>query len=276
MNYNIYFKKTDHEGISNALNTYGYCVAKDVISLDQVQKLKDEIDLYVDPDRTVPPANGKFHLTFAEDSRTLWDLVDDAEYMALRKSLINDSDICLHRSAAILRTPGDPIGAWHSDHCGQRKGPKTHANDFLNRYSMPSGGWFYLNGSHPDRSGIAVIEYSHTEDWRPPEGFHMDEERRFLHRDGDDTPYSKLDMPGMIPVIADPGDLIIFSALTLHVNMETKERRYSCGMAFRPKSIQIDVPWKLTENAQKMIDRLPEHLKHYTEGYTGIDLNWKP
>jgi len=58
--------------------------------------------------------------------------------------------------------------------------------------------------------------------------------------------------------------------------METKERRYSCGMAFRPKSIEIDVPWKLTDAAQKMIDRLPDHLKHYTEGYTSIDLNWKP
>ncbi len=276
MSYNIYFDKTDYAGIKGALNTCGYCVARQVISPDQVQHLKDEIDLYVDPERTVPPASSKFHLTFAEQSRILWDLVEDKVYMDLRTALIGDTDVCLHRSAAILRTPGDPTGGWHSDHCGKRKGPKTHANDFLNRYSMPSGGWFYLNGSHPDRSGVAVIEYSHTEDWQPPEGFHMDDERRMLYRDGEDTPYAKLDMPGMIPVVADPGDLILFSALTLHVNMETRERRYSCGMAFRPKSIQVEVPWALTAAARQMIERLPEHLKHYTEGYTGIDVNWKP
>ena len=276
MDYNIYLDKNDHDGIRQALDTYGYCVARQVVTLDHVQRLKDEIDRFVDPDRSVALASGKFHLTFAEQSDVLWELVDNPEYMNLRTALLGVTDVCLHRSAAILRTPGDPAGAWHSDHCGQRKGPKNNANDFLNRYSMPSGGWFYLNGSHPDRSGIAVMEYSNTEEWQPPEGFHMDDERRMLYRDGDDTPYSKLDAPGMVPVIADPGDLILFSALTLHVNMETKERRYSCGMAFRPKSIQIDVPWKLTEGAQKMIDRLPAHLKHYTEGYTSIDLNWKP
>jgi len=205
MDNNIYFDKNDHEGIRQALDTYGYCVARQVITPDNVQRLKDEIDRFVDPDRTVAPASGKYHLTFAEQSEVLWELVDDPEYMKLRTALIGESDVCLHRSAAILRTPGDPAGAWHSDHCGLRKGPKTHANDFLNRYSMPSGGWFYLNGSHPDRSGIVVIEYSHTKEWQPPAGFHMDDERRLLYRDGEDTAYSKLDAPGMIPSLPIPG-----------------------------------------------------------------------
>ncbi len=162
MEFNIYFDKNNLEGIRQALDTYGYCVVRQVISPDQVQHLKNEIDLYVDPDRTVPPASGKFHLTFAEHSDVLWELVDNSEYMNLRTALVGETDVCLHRSAAILRTPGDPAGAWHSDHCGQRKGPKTNANDVLKRYSMASGGWFYLSGSHPDRRGIAVIRYYQT------------------------------------------------------------------------------------------------------------------
>ena len=66
MSYNIYFEKTDHDGVLNALATYGYCVVRNVIRPDLIDRLKGEIDLALDPERTLQPANGKFHLTFAE------------------------------------------------------------------------------------------------------------------------------------------------------------------------------------------------------------------
>jgi len=279
MSYNIYFDKTDHAGIRLALDTYGYCVVRKVIGLDRVQQFKDEIDRLLDPDRSLPLASSKYHLAFAEECTAMWDMVDDADYMNLRFALIGDRNICLHRSAAILRTAGEPMGGWHSDHCGRVKGPKTHANDFLNAYTFESGAWFYLNGSHPDRSGIAVLENSHTEDWTPPDGFHLDEERRNIFRDdlGESKgSYSQLDIPGAVPVVSDPGDMILFSALTYHVNMATNERRYTCAMAFRPKSIKINAPWALPESARNMINRLPARYLPFTEGYTGIDPNWKP
>jgi hypothetical protein len=171
------------------------------------------------------------------------------------------------------------MGGWHSDHCGRVKGPKTHANDFLNRYTIESGAWFYLNGSHPDRSGIAVLEYSHTEDWQAPAGFHLDAERRYIFRDDlgeTQGSYNQLDIPGAIPVVSDPGDMILFSALTYLVNLATHERRYTCAAGFRPKSIHVDVPWPLPESAQRLIDRLPARHLTFTEGYTGIDPDWKP
>ena len=276
MSYNIYFEKTDHDGVLNALATYGYCVLRNVIRPDLIDRLKGEIDLALDPERTLPPANGKFHLTFAEESHALWDLVDNSDYMNLCAALLGDRQLCLHRSAAILRTPGDPMGAWHSDHRGHRKGPPTSANDFLNLYSMPSGGWFYLNGSHPDRSGLAVIEYSHTPDWQPPEGFHMDQDRIFLYRDGEETPFNQSDIPGYVPLISEPGDLLLFAAMTIHVNLPTSERRYSCGMALRPKTDQIAVPWALPESVERLKARLPAHQQTLLEGYTGIVPDWKP
>jgi ectoine hydroxylase-related dioxygenase (phytanoyl-CoA dioxygenase family) len=272
------FAKTDHRGILQALDTYGYCVVRQVISPSLVQELKDEIDHFSDPDRTLPAPASKFNLTFAEDSRAIWQLFDDPDYLNLRHVLVGDHDVCLHRSASILRPPGDPVGGWHSDHCGQRQGPPRHFNDFLNRYSIPSGAWFYLNGSHPDRSGIAVIEKSHAPNWQAPAGFHLDPERRFIYRDDlgeTDGAYNQLDIPGAVPVISEPGDLILFSALTYHVNMATHERRYSCGLALRPKSIKIDVPWDRSAQIAALKARLPERHHHLLEGYTSLDPDWK-
>ncbi|MCF7689245.1 MAG: phytanoyl-CoA dioxygenase family protein [Cephaloticoccus sp.] len=279
MNRNLYFELSDHTGIRRALATYGYCVVRQVIGPDRVQQFKDEIDRLLDPDRSLPPASSKYHLAFAEECAAMWDLVDDAAYMNLRYALIGDHNICLHRSAAILRTAGEPMGGWHSDHCGRVKGPKKHANDFLNVYSFESGAWFYLNGSHPERSGIAVLEYSHTDDWSAPEGFHLDEERRYIYRNDQDEKlgsYNQLDIPGAVPVVSDPGDMILFSALTYHVNMATNERRYTCAAGFRPKSIKLDVPWALPASALRMIERLPTRHLPFTEGYTSIDPDWKP
>jgi len=279
MNNNLYFYCTDHAGIRHALATQGYCVVRQVIGPDRVRQFKDEIDRLLDPDRSLPPASSKFHLAFAEESTAMWAMMDDADYMNLRYALIGDRKICLHRSAAILRTAGEPMGGWHSDHCGRVNGPKKHANDFLNVYTFESGAWFYLNGSHPDRSGIAVLEYSNTEDWQPPQGFHLDAERRYIYRDDlgeQDGSYNRMDIPGAVPVVSDPGDMILFAALTYHVNLATHERRYTCAAGFRPKSIKLDVPWALPASARRMINRLPARHLPFTEGYTGIDPDWKP
>jgi hypothetical protein len=84
-----------------------------------------------------------------------------------------------------------------------------------------------------------------------------------------------MDVPGCVPVIAAPGDLICFAANTFHANMATHERRYSCGFSFRPRRVHIESPWPLPASARKMIDSLPAHLKRYTEGYTGYDGAWR-
>ena len=110
---------------------------------------------------------------------------------------------------------------------------------------MPSGSWFYLNGSHHERSGIAVIEKSNRPDWTGPEGFELTEDRSGFRPVSADSSvrWNQMDVPGCIAVVAEPGDLICFAALTYHANMATQERRYSCGMGFRPKREKIDAPW---------------------------------
>ena len=90
-----------------------------------------------------------------------------------------------------------------------------------------------------------------------------------------DAPYDGMAVPGCVPVRADPGDLICFAALAWHANMATRERRYSCGIGFRPRSFRIDAPWPLPASARALAERLPERLKHYMEGYVGFDGEWR-
>lgn len=237
--------------------------------------MKDSIDEHLDPDGTLPPAANRYHMAFAEVSEPVWKLVDHPPYWNFICAILGSRDVCLHRSAAILRTPGEGMGAWHTDHQGHVK-EKTRANHYLNQFPLPNGLWFYLNGSDPDRGGIAVIEKSHHPDWQP-EGFEFVQERTRIHRMAEegDAACADMEVPEAVAVPADPGDLICFATNTFHTNMATNERRYSCGIGFRPKSNQLEVPWPLPESAQALIDRLPDRLKTYTEGYTGFDGAWK-
>jgi hypothetical protein len=275
-NYNIYFDREDIEGALACLDDHGYCVIRKMIDQKMVDDLKASINACLDPDRDLPDASNRYHMMLAEASKSLWKLPEHPPYLNYVQSVHKTTDLCLHRSAAILRTPGEPMGRWHTDHKGHVEKP-SNANEVLNRYPMPSGSWFYLNGSHPDRSGIAVIEGSHHADWAGPEGFELTPDRSSFHQIGEspDATYSEMDVPGCIGVVADPGDLICFAALTYHANMATHERRYSCGMGFRPKSIKIDAPWPLPETAKAMISGLPGHLQHYLEGCTSYDGTWR-
>lgn len=274
--YNYHFDRDDIEAALACLDEYGFCVIRQLIDRDMVAALKDSIDRHLDPEGDLAPASNRYHMAFAEDSEPVWDLVDSPAYMRFIRTVHGTADLCLHRSAAILRTPGEGMGRWHQDHRGHIENPQR-ANDVLNRYPIPSGCWFYLNGSHPDRSGIAVIEKSHHLAWDGPDGFVMGPERSGLYPRGGtpDTPYDPMSVPGCVPVIADPGDLICFASLTWHTNMATRERRYSCGIGFRPKAWRIDAPWPLPASAAALAERLPDRLKLFTDGYTGFDGEWR-
>lgn len=274
--YNVYFERGDIGRALECLDEYGYCVIRKMIDADWVEELKGEIDTVLDPQRDLAPAANRYHMMLAEASTALWRLVEHEPYMNYVRAVHGTDEVCLHRSAAILRTAGEGMGTWHTDHRGHVEKPQI-ANDVLNRFSMPSGSWFYLNGSDPQRSGIAVIEKSNKPDWTGPEGFELTPDRSGFRPIGaaDDAKWNRMEVPGCIGVVADPGDLICFAALTYHANMATRERRYSCGMSFRPKKMKINAPWPLPATARALTERLPDHLKTYTDGYTGYDGTWR-
>jgi ectoine hydroxylase-related dioxygenase (phytanoyl-CoA dioxygenase family) len=279
VNQNASFNHDDLDRALACMDRLGYCVIRKMIEPDTVEDLKKSVDEHLDPDRNLPPASNRYHMTFAEASEPLWKLIDHPPFMNYVHRVhgtSDDSELCLHRSAAILRTPGEGMGGWHTDHRAHIAKPQI-ANEVLNRFKLPSGSWLYLNGSHPDRSGLAVIAGSHVPDWEGPDGFELTPDRNSFHPIGDepDAGYNKLDVPGCVPIVSEPGDMVCFASRTYHANMATNERRYACGFGFRPKRIRIDTPWPLPDAAKALRDRLPEHLKHFTDGYTSYDGQWR-
>ena len=273
--YRYHFEPGDHSEALACLERHGFCVMRGMIGAQLVAELKESIDRHLDPERSLPLASNRYHMAFAEVSEPVWKLVDHAPYWEFICAVHGTCDLCLHRSAAILRTAGEGMGAWHMDFQGHIAADPKNANQILNRFPIPSGLWFYLNGSDAERSGIAVIENSHLPDWQPA-GYEFNSERTGIRRNGADAACQDMDVPGCVAVSAEPGDLICFADRTFHANMATSERRYSCGIGFRPKAWRIDAPWPLPDSARALIDRLPDRLKHYTDGYTGFDGTWRP
>ena len=118
----------------------------------------------------------------------------------------------VHRSAAIIRMPGSLPVRWHCDWHGFSEGPPKNSGEVLNRGLWPSGKWFYITGSRPVHGGLCVIEDSHGEDWEGPEGFSLTSDRRSFYPEGEEeSNYDGFDIPGLIPLFTDPGDMIVFA-----------------------------------------------------------------
>ncbi|MBL4576703.1 MAG: hypothetical protein JKY51_11540, partial [Opitutaceae bacterium] len=132
--YNIYFEQNDLENALICLKTYGYCVIRKVLDSQMVQRLKDSIDENLDPDRSLPQKSNRYHMAFAEVSKPLWKLMNHSPYMDYVHEIHKTHELCLHRSAAILRTRGEPMGMWHTDHRSFIQKPLV-PNDVLNRFA---------------------------------------------------------------------------------------------------------------------------------------------
>jgi ectoine hydroxylase-related dioxygenase (phytanoyl-CoA dioxygenase family) len=249
-----------------------------MISGDWVAELKQEIQSKLDPDNQMAPGATKVHNCYVEESPSMQKLMDYRPYMELFEAMLGTKDITLNRSAAILKRPGCEFGAWHTDWAPFNPASTT-PDSYLNSGEWPSGFWFYLNGTHPARGGLALIEDSHLPDWPGPEGFELTERRKSFYRKG--TPphaYADYDVPGLIPLYTDPGDLIIFATRTYHgvFKHNGNENRLSCAVGFRAKSDKVNAPWPLPESAKKFVESAPARWKPMLEEYTGIMRNFDP
>jgi ectoine hydroxylase-related dioxygenase (phytanoyl-CoA dioxygenase family) len=139
--------------------------------------------------------------------------------------------------------------------------------------------WFYLNGIDSVRGGLAIIPDSHTEDWPAPEGFAFTANRKSFSRIGGELrSHTRMDdVPGAMPVLTDPGDMIIFAERTYHGVYPHRgtETRLSCGMSFCEKSYVPEQVWELPESAKQFIAFCPPETKKYVDGYVGINREWR-
>lgn len=279
LGYRHEFRPNELDAIKACNDAHGFAIVKGMISLNWVEELKVSIRaVMLAQNGELKPGETRFNTWFIEQSKPFARLLEYEPFLEISRTLIQSREMTLHRSAALYKAVGAGVGPWHTDWAG-RKGPPVVVDDVFNRGEVPAGLWFYLNGTHPTRGGLAIIEDSHRPDWPGPEGFEFTPYRKSFYRKGTPaTDYVGMDVPGIVPLFTDPGDLIIFASRTYHgvYPHNGTEPRYSCACNFRPGRHSINAPWALSEQAQKFIDSQPAHVRPLVEYYAGMDRTWKP
>lgn len=274
--YRYEFEPDELDRIKACHDAHGFAVVKGVLPPDTVEELKTSVQQVLDPNQDLQPGQGRLIHAFIEHSPPLWRLFEHQPFMRLFEHLLGARELTLHRSAAFIKHGGARGVAWHTDFSWVDP-PRTY-NDILNRGDWPNGMYWYLNGTHPSRAGLAVIADSHQPDWPGPEGFEFTAFRSSFYPKGTEPKaYDRMDVPGMVPLFTEPGDLIIFAARTYHAAFPHTgdELRMTCGFVCRPGWTSYPVPWPLPESARRFVESLPERLRPFVRHYTGIDLSWR-
>ena len=275
--YQYEFDASHLKAMSECLEAHGFAVIKDVLPPERVDALKQAVWDGTDPDGALATGESSTRHAWIESGPGAWSLLEFEPFMDIHRHLIGTEELTLHRSAAIIRMPGSQPVSWHTDWCGYSTEIRN-SGDVLNRGLWPSGKWFYLTGSRPVHGGLCVIEDSHVKDWDGPEGFRMTADRRSFYPEGEEErPYAGFDIPGLVPLFTQGGDMIVFAHRTYHGAFpnRTEETRLSCAIGFRDRGHRIDVPWEIPQSGRWFLENLPDHLKVYTDGYTSIDMDWR-
>jgi len=278
LSYRHVFDLHEHAAIKRCNDEHGFAIIRQAITPEKVAELKADVAANLNSKGDLKAGETRFHLMFAEVSPALRSLFDHEGLMSLYAYLLGTRDMTLNRSAALLKAVGAPLGNWHTD-WKPVSATATDANSVLNTHDYPNGFWFYLNGTHPSRGGLAIIEDSHKPDWPGPEGYELAEQRASFYRRGEKPSHcDHMDVPGCIPLYTDPGDLIIFAARTYHGVFPHNgvEPRMSCAFIMRPRSHRMTAPWPLSDQARKFVADLPERHRGIGDGYLSIDPSRKP
>ncbi len=278
LDYTYEFGVDQLDFMSKCLEAHGFAIIKDVLPPELVDTLKQAVFDGTDPKKELEPGQSSTRHAWIESGPGAWQVLEYEPFMKIHHHLIGSDALTLHRSAAIIRMPGSQPVAWHTDWCGFSTDAPKNSGEVLNRGLWPSGKWFYLTGSRPEHGGLCVIEDSHVENWEGPEGFNLTADRRSFYKEGEEEKaYVGFDIPGLVPLFTDPGDMIVFAHRTYHGAFPNQidEIRLSCGVGFRSRDHHIDIPWEIPEEGKQFLADLPPHLHQYTHGYTSIDLAWQ-
>ena len=301
--YNYRFGSDDLDAIKRCHDEHGFCIVESVLTDAEVASLREGVHRVM-PAGDMDEGTSLVRHAFVEFCPEAQQLLLHDKAMAIQCKLlgvtpgVDDHEVTVHRSAAIVRTPGAGKGQasspWHSDFTGHEPLPLTNASAHLNRGEAPNGKWYYLNGSHPRRGGLAIIAESHHPDYQPPPGWEWVGQRAHsgLRRISDSGSgavggesagtHTDFDIPGCVPIYAEPNDLLIFAARTLHAAFPVPEDfpdvRHSVGVGLRSthalQGIEGGVsecPWPIPSSARRLIDHCPTPgIERYLAGYWGF------
>ena len=156
-------------------------VVTGVLEPGEVEALRADVEMVL-PREEIDDEQSTVRHAFAEFSPVARGMLLHKKYIDIQMLLlgvtpgVDDDELTVHRSAAIVRKPGagkegGASSPWHSDFTGYEPLPLMNASVHLNRGEGPNGKWFYLNGAHPRRGGLAIVAESHLESYEPPPGF---------------------------------------------------------------------------------------------------------
>lgn len=280
--YRHRFALDEFEEIEHCLRGHGFAVVEGVLDDSLLDGLASDVRRICATAKVNENWGSSTSMNFVEQSHHALRLLEHQPYMRLIRHLHGTDELCLHRSAAILRNRGRKAVSWHSDLSFRPEGTAPrNVNEVLNRRDVdyqPFSAWFYLTGSRPKHGGLSVIEDSQRSDWTPPAGFRpIQGGKSFCRIEGPDQPYDRFDVPGAVPVIAAPGDLLLFDRGTYHAAHPNHldQARLSCAVGLRPRRVRYQVPWQWPESARALEQRMPAQLRPYLDGYTSIDQTWK-
>lgn len=272
LSYPFTFESHELNAISTCLDEHGFAVVRQMINQAFVAELCDAVDETCDPFKNLAPRQTRVRHAFCDVAPCILKLLDDEPWMAIQRHLLGADKMTVHRCAAILKNVGSPPVTWHTDWTGYITNGVKNANTVLNIGEQPSGAWFYLDGTHPSRAGLAVIPGSHRIDWPGPEGYEFTSGRVSFHPKGEPvTHHAHLDVPGAVALLTNPGDMILFAARTYHYATahNGKTARRSCALGLRPGQDAFNVPWGISESASFLKHVVPERYKPYLEHYVG-------
>ncbi|UVI33043.1 phytanoyl-CoA dioxygenase family protein [Paenibacillus spongiae] len=273
--YRYEFHQDELSEIRACNEQHGFAIVKNLLPPGMVEMLKAEVRRILDDQAKSSNEATFVSIQFIEVSPVFATLMTFEPFMRIARELHNHEPITLNRTAAIYKKPGAGPMGWHTDWS-----PVKHpfgADAILNN-SGASSMWFYLNGIDAMRGGLAIIPDSHTENWEAPEGFTFTVNRSSFHKLGTQPRAhdNMEDVPGAMPVVADPGDLIIFAERTYHgvYPHRGSMTRLSCGMSFRKSSYKPEQVWPLPESAQRFIESSADEVEPLVEQYWGINRGW--
>lgn len=272
LSYTHEFEAADLDAISKCLEDYGFAVVKEMIDSELTQELAQGVSSSCDPFKNLAVGQTRVRHAFCEFAPAVLQLLDNEPWLAIQRQLLGTQEMTVHRCAAILKNVGSVPVSWHTDWSGYHAGEPKNASAALNVGESPSGAWFYLDGTRPNRAGLSIIPGSHRMDWEGPEGFEFTDGRSSFYPKGE-TPghHIKPNPPGAVALITDPGDMILFGARTYHYASAHNgdSARRSCALGMRAGRTPYNVPWGPSEGNRFLQSCIPERYKPYLEHYVG-------
>jgi ectoine hydroxylase-related dioxygenase (phytanoyl-CoA dioxygenase family) len=267
--YRYEFQPHELKEIEACNEAHGFALVKGVIDDDTVESLREAVTNVLNGDADLPGGASRTAHSFIEKTDALFQLMQNEKFMTITRKVTHADELTINRSAAIVRNLGSAIVAWHSDWSGM--GPIEKLGQALNSGEWPSGLWFYLNGSCPERGGLCIMEDSHELGWTWPEGYTLNQGGQSFTKEGEEEPVAFHEVPGCIPLFTDPHDLIIFAHRTYHAAFSNlgPDIRLSVGLNFRPAA-KVCIEWEATAEAADLIGRAPDYVQPFLHHYTGF------